>query len=126
MTDLNCPICDENPTDTLRSLTFTQRFGLPVKIELSFCANCNFAYTSPRDPAGYQRYYASTANDQLGDAYEISPVEAQRYQAQLKTISTLLEQPGPLKVLDIAHDRGQVLQNNTRSLILPSWLDLYA
>ena len=29
-------------------------------------------------------------------------------------------------IIEMQHERGQVLQNNTRSLILPSWLDLYA
>ena len=106
----NCPICDAESTKTLLSLCFRDRLGLPEKIALAFCANCNFAYTSPRDPAAYQRYYASTTNDQLGDVYEISTSEAKRYQAQLNAISSLLDQPGTLKVLDIGCGRAGLLR----------------
>ncbi|MFI4938994.1 MAG: class I SAM-dependent methyltransferase [Burkholderiales bacterium] len=110
----NCPLCGGGGAKILLTLSFSERLGLPETVELRLCDCCDFAYISPRDASGYEKYYASTNNDQLdgrmADAYEISLLEAARYQGQVNLLSQLIDQPGPLKVLDIGCGRAGLLR----------------
>jgi SAM-dependent methyltransferase len=58
-----CPICGRGASDPLRELRFGQRPHLPSAITLHGCADCDFAFTWPRDADAYRAYYAAVAND---------------------------------------------------------------
>lgn len=44
-------------------MQFGEKPNLPGLVTLRFCADCDFAFTSPRDAQGYRNYYASVSND---------------------------------------------------------------
>jgi len=60
---ITCPICGRDETAAIRKMRFGEKPHLPTIVTLCFCADCDFAFTSPRDAEGYRAYYASVAND---------------------------------------------------------------
>lgn len=58
-----CPICGRGASAPLGEMRFGQKAHLPTVVTLRGCADCDFAFTWPRDAGGYRAYYASVAND---------------------------------------------------------------
>jgi SAM-dependent methyltransferase len=58
-----CPICGREASSAIAGLCFGDKPHLPSAIALHGCADCDFAFTWPRDPFGYRDYYAAVAND---------------------------------------------------------------
>lgn len=58
-----CPICGRGASDPIARMRFGDKPRLPGAIALHGCADCDFAFTWPRDPIGYRDYYAAVAND---------------------------------------------------------------
>jgi SAM-dependent methyltransferase len=58
-----CPICGLDAGAPMVELRFGEKPNLPGAVTLHGCANCDFAFTWPRDPIGYQNHYAAVAND---------------------------------------------------------------
>jgi len=58
-----CPICGLDAGAPIVELRFGEKPNLPGAVTLHGCANCDFAFTWPRDPIGYQDHYAAVAND---------------------------------------------------------------
>lgn len=47
----------------MTELRFGEKANLPSIVTLHGCADCDFAFTWPRDPVGYRDYYAAVVND---------------------------------------------------------------
>lgn len=58
-----CPICGQDAGAPIAELRFGDKPHLPNVVTLHGCADCDFAFTWPRDPIGYRNYYAAVAND---------------------------------------------------------------
>jgi SAM-dependent methyltransferase len=58
-----CPICGQEAGLAIVELRFGDKANLPSAVTLHGCADCDFAFSWPRDPVGYRDYYAAVAND---------------------------------------------------------------
>ncbi|WP_426012012.1 class I SAM-dependent methyltransferase [Caulobacter sp. DWR2-3-1b2] len=58
-----CPICGLKASAPIAQMRFGEKPHLPSEVALHGCADCDFAFTWPRDPPGYRDYYAAVAND---------------------------------------------------------------
>lgn len=58
-----CPICGQVEATAIGQMQFGDKPHLPAVVTLRFCADCDFAFTEPRDAEGYRAYYTSVAND---------------------------------------------------------------
>jgi SAM-dependent methyltransferase len=58
-----CPICGLEADAPIAELRFGDKPHLPSAVTLHGCAECDFAFTWPRDPVGYRDHYAAVAND---------------------------------------------------------------
>lgn len=58
-----CPICGLEAGEPIIELRFGEKANLPGVVTLHGCADCDFAFTWPRDPTGYRDHYAAVAND---------------------------------------------------------------
>lgn len=98
-----CPICGVAAGPALAAMRFGDKPGLPSAITLHGCADCDFAFTWPRDPAGYRAHYAAVVNDltQRHGQY--------RNLRQVEIIADLIQAHAVRSVLDFGCGGGGLL-----------------
>ena len=83
---------------------------LPDSIELYGCAQCDSAFTMPRDAKRYDAYYRELQNDVLGDFVQ-TPDSLIRYQLQADALKSVLDTDTPLRVVDFGCGQGGLLRH---------------
>src|SRR5882724_11845581 len=89
-----CPLCAHPPGGEITTLAFRRKGGLPERLSLHACNDCDLVFTWPRNAGAYDAYYAEVANDFINSVYNF------RNQEQLLRLSRLIETHGMTRVLD--------------------------
>ncbi|MBP2627626.1 MAG: hypothetical protein H6Q68_2337 [Firmicutes bacterium] len=100
-----CPICGKETNNTLISLPFSPKGGLPTRVSLSVCEDCDFGFTYPANQLYYDKYYRYTKNDLIHQELEISPIEV-----QIECLKEFFSRHHSLNVLDFGCGDGDLIR----------------
>jgi SAM-dependent methyltransferase len=115
-----CPICDQ-AARVVRSIEFSRRGSLPTQIGIHVCKSCSFGFNFPRPWEPYDQYYSDHQNDQLGQNWQISESERNRYEDQISVLHKYLSGGRTLRVLDFGCGQGGLLETMTLKYKLHSY-----
>jgi SAM-dependent methyltransferase len=100
---VTCPLCAGTHGGGITTLAFRRKGGLPERIALHACNDCDLVFTWPRNAEAYDAYYAEVAND------FINSVSNFRNEEQLLRLSRLIETQRMTRVLDFGCGGGGLL-----------------
>jgi 2-polyprenyl-3-methyl-5-hydroxy-6-metoxy-1,4-benzoquinol methylase len=106
---INCKICGQSAKATNLKLSFRESKYLPSKIELYYCADCEFVFTHPSNSAKYKSYYSENQNDLISLWDGQSHIDDDRYNFQVMKLTPFLKSKNKLTIVDIGCGSGILL-----------------